>query len=70
VRRGGLLVGLLSPHEPADGLVSSGVTAFRHGAAAAHLARAGDGRAVVAGNIAGYKAVLVAAYSTAASCRC
>jgi NAD(P) transhydrogenase subunit alpha len=62
VRRGSLLVGLLSPHEPLDGLVSSGVTAF----AMELLPRISRAQAMDVlssqANIAGYKAVLVAAY--------
>ena len=62
LRRGSLLVGLLSPHEPLDGLVSSGVTAF----AMELLPRISRAQAMDVlssqANIAGYKAVLVAAY--------
>jgi H+-translocating NAD(P) transhydrogenase subunit alpha len=62
LRRGGLLVGLLSPHENLDGLVASGVTAF----AMESLPRISRAQAMDVlssqANIAGYKAVLVAAY--------
>ena len=62
VRRGGLLVGLLSPHEPLDALVSTGVTAF----AMELLPRISRAQAMDVlssqANIAGYKAVLVAAF--------
>jgi NAD(P) transhydrogenase subunit alpha len=62
VRRGGLLIGLLSPHEPLAGLVSSGVTAF----AMELLPRISRAQAMDVlssqANIAGYKAVLVAGF--------
>src|SRR6185436_959801 len=62
LRRGSLLVGLLSPHEPLDGLVSSGVTAF----AMELLPRISRAQAMDVlssqANIAGYKAVLVAGF--------
>jgi H+-translocating NAD(P) transhydrogenase subunit alpha len=62
LRRGSLLVGLLSPHENLDGLVASGVTAF----AMESLPRISRAQAMDVlssqANIAGYKAVLVAAY--------
>ena len=44
-----ILVGLLSPHEGVDDAGQDRRHGVRHGAAAAHHARAGDGRAVVAG---------------------
>ena len=62
LRKGSLLIGLLSPHEPLDGLASSGVTAF----AMELLPRISRAQAMDVlssqANIAGYKAVLVAAY--------
>jgi NAD(P) transhydrogenase subunit alpha len=62
VRRGSLLVGLLSPHEGLDDLVKTGATAF----AMELLPRISRAQAMDVlssqGNIAGYKAVLVAAY--------
>jgi NAD(P) transhydrogenase subunit alpha len=60
VRRGSLLVGLLSPHEPLDGLAQTGVTAF----ALELLPRITRAQSMDVlssqANIAGYKAVLVA----------
>ncbi len=62
VRRGSTLVGLLSPHEDLSPLVRTGVTAF----AMELLPRISRAQAMDVlssqGNIAGYKAVLVAAY--------
>ncbi len=62
IRRGSLLVGLLSPHEGVDSLALTGVTAF----ALEQLPRISRAQAMDVlssqGNIAGYKAVLVAAY--------
>ena len=62
IRRGSLLVGLLSPHEGVDSLAHTGVTAF----ALEQLPRISRAQAMDVlssqGNIAGYKAVLVAAY--------
>jgi len=62
LRKGGLLIGLLSPHEGVDGLAPTGVTAF----AMELLPRISRAQAMDVlssqANIAGYKAVLVAAY--------
>jgi NAD(P) transhydrogenase subunit alpha len=62
LRRGSILVGLLSPHENLDPLIASGVTAF----AMESLPRISRAQAMDVlssqANIAGYKAVLVAAY--------
>jgi len=62
VRKGSLLVGLLSPHESLDGLVATGAMAF----AMELLPRISRAQAMDVlssqANIAGYKAVLVAAY--------
>jgi NAD(P) transhydrogenase subunit alpha len=62
VRNESLLVGLLSPHEDLDALAQTGVTAF----ALEQLPRISRAQAMDVlssqGNIAGYKAVLVAAY--------
>jgi NAD(P) transhydrogenase subunit alpha len=62
VKRGSLLVGLLSPHESLDDIAKTGATAF----AMEHLPRISRAQAMDVlssqGNIAGYKAVLVAAY--------
>jgi NAD(P) transhydrogenase subunit alpha len=62
LRRGSILVGLLSPHEGVDPLVQAGVTAF----AMELLPRISRAQSMDVlssqGNIAGYKAVLVAAY--------
>jgi NAD(P) transhydrogenase subunit alpha len=62
VRKGSLLVGLLSPHEGLDTLAQTGVTAF----ALEQLPRISRAQAMDVlssqGNIAGYKAVLMAAY--------
>ena len=62
VRKGSLLVGLLSPHEGVDGLCATGVTAF----AMELLPRISRAQAMDVlssqANIAGYKAVLVAAF--------
>jgi NAD(P) transhydrogenase subunit alpha len=62
VRRGSLLIGLLSPHEDQQGLARTGATAF----AMELLPRISRAQAMDVlssqGNIAGYKAVLVAAY--------
>src|SRR5688572_5264684 len=61
VRKGSLLVGLLSPHEGVDDLASTGATAF----AMELLPRISRAQAMDVlssqGNIAGYKAVLVGA---------
>jgi NAD(P) transhydrogenase subunit alpha len=62
LRRGSILIGLLSPHEGVDSLVAAGVTAF----AMELLPRISRAQSMDVlssqGNIAGYKAVLVAAY--------
>ena len=62
LKAGSLLVGLLSPHEGVDDLAKAGVTAF----AMELLPRISRAQAMDVlssqGNIAGYKAVLVAAY--------
>jgi NAD(P) transhydrogenase subunit alpha len=62
LRQGSLVIGLLSPHEGIDGLARAGVTAF----AMELLPRISRAQAMDVlssqGNIAGYKAVLVAAY--------
>jgi NAD(P) transhydrogenase subunit alpha len=62
LKKGSLLIGLLAPHEGVDGLAASGVTAF----AMELLPRISRAQAMDVlssqGNIAGYKAVLVAAY--------
>src|SRR4051812_8569753 len=62
LRRGTILVGLLSPHEGVDDLVTSGVTGF----AMELLPRISRAQSMDVlssqANIAGYKAVLVAAY--------
>jgi NAD(P) transhydrogenase subunit alpha len=62
LRRGSILIGLLSPHEGIDPLVAAGVTAF----AMEMLPRISRAQSMDVlssqGNIAGYKAVLVAAY--------
>ena len=62
LKRGSLLIGLLAPHEGMDGLAAAGVTAF----AMELLPRISRAQAMDVlssqGNIAGYKAVLVAAY--------
>jgi NAD(P) transhydrogenase subunit alpha len=62
LRRGSILVGLLSPHEGVEDLVTSGVTGF----AMELLPRISRAQAMDVlssqANIAGYKAVLVAAY--------
>ena len=62
LKRGSLLIGLLAPHEGVDGLATAGVTAF----AMELLPRISRAQAMDVlssqGNIAGYKAVLVAAY--------
>jgi NAD(P) transhydrogenase subunit alpha len=62
VRKGSILVGLLSPHEGVGDLAGTGVTAF----AMEQLPRISRAQAMDVlssqGNIAGYKAVLVAAY--------
>jgi NAD(P) transhydrogenase subunit alpha len=62
LKTGSLLIGLLSPHEGIDGLAASGVTAF----AMELLPRISRAQAMDVlssqGNVAGYKAVLVAAY--------
>jgi NAD(P) transhydrogenase subunit alpha len=62
LRRGSILIGLLSPHEGVDPLVAAGVTAF----AMELLPRISRAQSMDVlssqGNIAGYKAVLVAAY--------
>ena len=62
LRRGSIVIGLLSPHEGVDALVRAGVTAF----AMEMLPRISRAQTMDVlssqGNIAGYKAVLVAAY--------
>jgi NAD(P) transhydrogenase subunit alpha len=62
VRRGSVLVGLLTPHEGVDTLAQTGVTAF----AMELLPRISRAQSMDVlssqGNIAGYKAVLVAVY--------
>jgi NAD(P) transhydrogenase subunit alpha len=62
LRRGAIVVGLLSPHAGVDGLAQSGVTAF----AMERLPRISRAQSMDVlssqGNIAGYKAVLVAAH--------
>jgi NAD(P) transhydrogenase subunit alpha len=62
LRRGSILIGLLAPHEGVEGLAQSGVTAF----AMELLPRISRAQSMDVlssqGNIAGYKAVLVAAY--------
>jgi len=62
LRPGSILIGLLSPHEGVDPLVAAGVTAF----AMELLPRISRAQSMDVlssqGNIAGYKAVLVAAY--------
>ena len=62
VKQGGILVGLLSPHEGVADLAGTGATAF----AMELLPRISRAQAMDVlssqGNIAGYKAVLVAAY--------
>ncbi len=62
LRRGSIVIGLLSPHEGVDALVQTGVTAF----AMELLPRISRAQSMDVlssqGNIAGYKAVLVAAY--------
>jgi NAD(P) transhydrogenase subunit alpha len=62
LRRGSIVIGLLSPHEGVDALVQAGVTAF----AMELLPRISRAQTMDVlssqGNIAGYKAVLVAAY--------
>jgi len=62
LRKGSLLIGLLSPHEGVEGMAGAGVTAF----AMELLPRISRAQAMDVlssqGNIAGYKAVLVAAY--------
>jgi H+-translocating NAD(P) transhydrogenase subunit alpha len=62
LRRGSILVGLLSPHEGVEQFVTAGVTAF----AMELLPRISRAQSMDVlssqGNIAGYKAVLVAAY--------
>ena len=62
LRRGSIVIGLLSPHEGVDALAQAGVTAF----AMELLPRISRAQTMDVlssqGNIAGYKAVLVAAY--------
>jgi NAD(P) transhydrogenase subunit alpha len=62
LRRGTIIIGLLSPHQGVDALVQAGVTAF----AMELLPRISRAQSMDVlssqGNIAGYKAVLVAAY--------
>jgi NAD(P) transhydrogenase subunit alpha len=62
LRQGSLLIGLLSPHEGLDSLARTGVSAF----ALEQLPRISRAQAMDVlssqGNIAGYKAVLMAAY--------
>jgi H+-translocating NAD(P) transhydrogenase subunit alpha len=62
LRRGSILIGLLSPHESVETLAGTGVTAF----AMELLPRISRAQTMDVlssqGNIAGYKAVLVAAY--------
>ena len=62
VRRGSVLVGLLSPHEGVDTLAQTGVTAFAM-ELLPRITRAQSMDVLSSqGNIAGYKAVLVAVY--------
>ena len=71
LRRGSILVGLLSPHEGVDGPRRDRRHRLRHGAAAAHHARADHGRAVVAGQHRRLQSgARRAPTNTAASCRC
>jgi len=62
LRRGSILIGLLAPHENTDALMQTGVTAF----AMELLPRISRAQAMDVlssqGNIAGYKAVIMAAY--------
>ena len=62
VRRGGILIGLLSPHAGVDALAQTGVTAFAM-ELLPRITRAQSMDVLSSqGNIAGYKAVLVAVY--------
>jgi NAD(P) transhydrogenase subunit alpha len=62
LRRGSIVIGLLSPHQGVDPLVQAGVTAFSM-ELLPRISRAQSMDVLSSqGNIAGYKAVLVAAY--------
>jgi NAD(P) transhydrogenase subunit alpha len=62
IRRGSILIGLLSPHEDITALAGTGVTAFAM-ELLPRITRAQNMDVLSSqGNIAGYKAVLVAAY--------
>jgi NAD(P) transhydrogenase subunit alpha len=63
LKAGAVVVGMLNPFD-ADGLqrlASAGVTGLRPRGRAAHHARPEHGRALSQANIAGYKAVMIAA---------
>ena len=71
MKPGAVLAALLPPHTEKEAIAALAARASPPSPwnSAAHFPRPGDGRAVRQANLAGYKAVIDAAASTAAPCR-